>query len=124
MPMNEISPSTALGTAASRAARIRGLYHSLEELHHGEHWTAREDLVGLTYDIGELGKLVMAAEGRWHHEGDLPKELADKLAECLWWILSLSGRVGVDIDQAWAAKMDELETQLAASAGKLDTGKP
>lgn len=121
--MNDLPPSTGLAAAASRAARIRSLYHRLEELHHDGRWTAREDVVGLTYDIGELGKLVMATEGRWHHEGDVPKELADKLAECLWWILSLAGRLEIDIDQAWTTKMDELESQLVASVRKLDPGE-
>ena len=64
--------------AASRALHIRKLYNQLEESLHGGAWTNREDMLALSSDIGELGRLVMAAEGRWVHEGDLPKELGEK----------------------------------------------
>jgi hypothetical protein len=52
-----------------------------------------------------LGRLVMATEGRWQPEGDVPDLLAAKLSECLWWILVLGDRVDVDIDAAFAGRM-------------------
>ncbi|MFA6011791.1 MAG: hypothetical protein WC799_17505 [Desulfobacteraceae bacterium] len=35
-------------------------------------------MIGFVHDVGELGRLVMAAEGRWIHQGDMGKDLADK----------------------------------------------
>ena len=82
-------------TAASdRARHIRELYQQLEERLHGTAWTPQEVMLGCVADVGELGRLVMAKEGRWLHEGDLPKELDDKLADCLWWVLVLADRLG------------------------------
>jgi len=66
----------------------------------------------------------MAKEGRWLHEGNLPKELDNKLADCLWWVLVLADRLGVDITQAFTAKMNDLDVQLSKSVvrGKSRTG--
>jgi len=108
---------------ASRAVRIRKLYRQLEERNHGGAWTTQEDMIGFMSDVGELGRLLMASEGRWVHAGDLPKELGDKLAECMWWIFVLSDRLGIDISQAFSKKMDELDSSLSASVEKPQTGQ-
>ena len=72
----------------------------------------QELMLGYLYDIGEPGRLVMAAEDRWLYKGDLPRELKDKLSECLWWVLVLADRLGVDITKAFTTKMNELDVQL------------
>jgi len=108
-----------LAAATARAMHVRRLYEQLERHIHGSSWTPPELMVGYLYDVGELGRLVMGAEGRWMHEGDLPKELADKLAECLWWTLVLSERLDVDMTRAFTAKMDALDLQLTASVARL-----
>ncbi len=85
---------------------------------HGGAWTPQELMIGYLYDVGELGRLIMAKEDRWVHQGDLPKELEDKLSECLWWVLVLATRTGVDISKAFTAKMNELDADLTKSVGK------
>ena len=75
-------------------------------------------MLGYFYDMGELGRLVMAAQDRWVHEGDLPEELEDKLAECLWWVLVHADRLGVDIAKAFTKKMDKLDAKLSKSVGR------
>jgi NTP pyrophosphatase (non-canonical NTP hydrolase) len=104
-----------LADAGARAARVRGLYHQLEERLEGSAWSARDDMLGLTNDVGALARLVMASEGRWKPEGEVPELLADKLAECLWWILVLGERLDIDLDAAFAARMDEIEAHLRES---------
>ena len=101
--------------AVRRSMKIRRLYHELEERNHGAAWTKQEDVIGFVYDVGELGRMVMAAEGRWVHRGDLKKDLEDKLAECVWWLCVLSERLGIDLDAAFASKMAELEGSLSSS---------
>jgi hypothetical protein len=61
--------------ATARARHIRELYKQLEERLHGSAWTPQEMMLGYLYDIGELGRMVMAGEDRWLHEGDLPKRI-------------------------------------------------
>jgi NTP pyrophosphatase (non-canonical NTP hydrolase) len=103
-------------TAATvRARHSRELYRQLEKRLHGSVWTPQEVMLGYLYDIGELGRLVMAAEDRWLHEGDLRRELDDKLSECLWWVLVLADRLGVDITKAFTTKMNDLDVQLTKS---------
>lgn len=72
----------------------------------------------MMYDIGELSRLVMAAEGRWVVPGDVSTELPAKLAECLWWMFTLSARLGIDLEQAFEMKLSELEGGLAESIAK------
>lgn len=119
--MDNNSPETDFSSAVARSLQIRNLYNKLEERKHGSPWTNQEDMIGFVYDVGELGKLVMAAEGRWVHQGDLKKDLGDKFAECLWWLLVLSDRLGIDMNTAFSSKITELETSLSDSIAKPDT---
>ncbi len=119
MAVNNSNTKIDLSMAVGRALQIRKLYNQLEEHLHGTSWTNQEDLIGLSSDIGELGRLVMATEGRWSHEGNLNKELGDKLSECLWWILVLSERLGINLTMAFISKMDVLDDSLTSSITKL-----
>ena len=101
--------------AIARARHIRALYKQLEIRLHGSAWTPQEIMLGYLYDIGELGRLVMAAEERWLHEGDLPRELEDKLSECLWWVLVLADRLGIEMTKAFTRKMNDLDVELKKS---------
>ena len=104
--------------ATERAMQVRRLYQQLEERNHKNAWTTEEDMLAFTTDIGVLGRLVMAAEGRWVHNGDTQTELRSKLAECLWWILVLSSRLGVDITEAFSSFIGGLENDLTKSRAK------
>lgn len=110
--------NTDFSDAIERSIRVRRIYHQLEELNHGSHWTTQEDVIGFVNDVGELGRMAMASEGRWLYKGDLEKDLPDKLAECLWWIFVLSDRLGVDLNSAFADKMNELENDLPTGLEK------
>jgi len=107
-----------LTAATARARHIRALYKQLEQRLHGSSWTPQEIMLGYLYDIGELGRLVMAAEGRWLHDGDPSPELEDKLSECLWWVLVLADRLGVEMTKAFTRKMNALDVQLKKSVKK------
>jgi NTP pyrophosphatase (non-canonical NTP hydrolase) len=104
-----------LSEAVKQSAQIRDLYHRLEEINHGTRWSKRDDMLGFLNDAGELGQLMMAEEGRWVHHGDLPRELEEKLADCLWWVLVLSERSGVDITKVFMSKMENLQSSLSES---------
>lgn len=111
--------ATTLGAAAVRSAEIRALYHRLERAHEGAEWSRKDDVLGLVNDVGALARLVMAAEGQWAPEGDAAAQLRDKLAECLWWILSSANRLDVDIEVAFSDRMTRVERGLTASIGRL-----
>ena len=108
-------------TAGERAMRVRGLYHQLEERHEGSRWAITDDMLGLVNDVGALGRLVMAAEGRWVPDGDLAEQTAGKLAECLWWVLVLADRLEIDVDDAFGRTLDRIETHLEASIARAES---
>jgi NTP pyrophosphatase (non-canonical NTP hydrolase) len=101
-----------IAAASARAMHVRGLYEQMEERFHGSAWTPQELVVGFMQDVGDLGRLVMAAEGRWTHGDDLPADLGRELSECLWWVLVLAERLGVDITDAFTSTMDRLDARL------------
>ena len=111
--MNTRKNETDFSEAVARSIRIRKLYNELEKRMHGGAWTKQEDVIGFVHDVGELGRMVMAAEGRWIYQGDLDKDIGDKLSECLWWLFVLSEHLGIDINTAFPSKMSELESGLS-----------
>lgn len=108
-----------LSEASALSRRVRDLYHAIETHHEGSPWEVKDDVLGLVNDVGTLARLVMASEGRWAPEGDVPALLEGKLAECLWWVLVLADRLEVDMDQAFGATMTTIETRLEASVARL-----
>ena len=101
-------------TATARAMHVRRLYHQIEEHINGKVWTIQEDMLGFVTDVGIVGRLVMAADGPWAYGGDVHVELESKLSECLWWILVLSARLGVDITEAFTSFVDNRDTELTS----------
>ena len=71
-----------LAAATARARHIRGLYKQLEERLHGNAWTTQEVMIGYLYDIGQLGRLIMAAEERWLHESHGSWRTSSRSASC------------------------------------------
>lgn len=101
-----------LHDASAKARAVRALYARLETEHHGQEWSPAEMVVGLNQDVGDLGRLIMAASGRWGHGTGERAELGYELAECLWWILSLADRFDVDMSTAFTRFIDEREQRL------------
>ena len=94
-----------------RALDIRARYSTLEKKKHGREWTREETLLGLVGDVGDLSKLILAKEGV-REIADVDQRLAHELSDCLWCILVLANKYGVDIEQAFLRTMDELEERI------------
>lgn len=94
-----------------RALRVHDLYDELNLRVRGRTWTREEFMLGFVGDVGDLAKLVMAAEGaRTVHEGSLEHELAD----CLWAVLILAHKYGIDLQASFDRTMDDLEALITA----------
>jgi hypothetical protein len=93
------------------------VYHQLEEHHEGSRWEIKDDILGLVNDVGTLSLLVMATEGRWAPEGDVPEQLRGKLSESVWWSLALADRLDITIDEAFGH--DRIERRLQQATGQL-----
>jgi len=95
-----------------RAVSIRELYAQFEN-RTGRTWTREEIALGFVGDVGELVKLIMAAEGI-RAIPDAKTKLTHELADCLWSILILARLYDVDIETAFLRTMDELEAHIKA----------
>ena len=103
---------TAFADIQGRALAIRARYAEVERRSYGREWSGEELALGLVGDVGDLVKLVQAKEGVRAIE-DADALLAHELADCLWSVLVLAERYGVDLERAFTDTMDELEARLA-----------
>ena len=94
-----------------RARTVRELYAEHEKRRYGRSWTDQELMLGFLGDVGDLAKLVQGKAGVRPHP-DLDEALAHELADCLWSVLSLADRYGVDLEQSFLSTMDELGAHL------------
>jgi len=95
-----------------RAWAIRQRYAALEAARYGRPWTAEEVALGFVGDVGDLMKLVQAAEGV-RAMPEAKAKLAHELADCLWSVMVLARLYDVDLAAAFAGTMGELEQRLA-----------
>ncbi len=103
-----------------RAVHVHNLYDELNQVVRGRTWTREEFMLGFVGDVGDLAKLVMAAEGaRTMKTGSLEHELAD----CLWSVLILAHKYDIDLGAAFDRTMDELEDWITARLAER-TEKP
>jgi NTP pyrophosphatase (non-canonical NTP hydrolase) len=99
-----------------RALQVRDLYDELNLKQRGRTWTREEFMLGFTGDVGDLAKLVMAAEGA----RDLPGgrgALGHELADCLWAVLVLASAYDIDLDAEFRRTMDDLSETIRSQLG-------
>ena len=108
---------TSFNAMADRAWRVRALYGQAEARRYGRAWTREEVALGFVGDVGDLMKLVQAAEGV-RAIPDASAKLAHELADCLWSVMTLARMYEVDLEAAFETTMDELEAGLSARAGQ------
>ena len=94
-----------------RAIEIRESYAKFEKENYGQEWTISECALGFVGDVGDLMKLIMAHEGV-RKIPDLDRKLAHEFADCLWSIIVLAQKCGVNLEESFLKTMDELETKL------------
>ncbi|WP_072805023.1 hypothetical protein [Rhodococcoides yunnanense] len=102
-----------LDKARDRALEVRALYEILEQRFNGKVWSLHEILLGLTNDVGTIGRLVLAHDGTWGIDGDVDAQLKHKLSESLWWIFVVADRLDIDMSDAFTTTMDRIQANLA-----------
>ncbi len=97
---------------SDRAREIRRLYERLETERYGRAWSREEVALGFVGDVGDLMKLIQAKEGV-RAIPDADGKLAHELADCLWSVMTLAHLYDVDLEAAFNATMDEIETAVS-----------
>ncbi|RZJ53349.1 MAG: MazG-like protein [Flavobacterium sp.] len=104
-------PKLNLEELKKRSLEIRKEYHELELLHHGSKWSVEEDALAFLTDAGLVGRLTMSQQGRWP-KNNTDEELKHKLGESIWWLVVLSERMNIDIEDAVENFLSKTEKML------------
>ena len=94
-----------------RGLKIRRLYEEKEKQLYGSAWTSEEIALGFVGDVGDLAKLVVAANGKRKIENSKEK-LEHELSDCLWSVIVLADLHDVDLEKSFLKTMDELQEYL------------
>ena len=106
----------------SQAREIRARYAELETGRYGREWTTEEIMLGFLGDVGDLAKLVQGKEGV-RPTPDLDAKLGHELADCLWSVLTIADRYGVDLEAAFTQTMSELDEYLTTQQQSRAQGR-
>lgn len=81
----------------SAALQLNTLYEQLETKRYGRVWTTGELALGFVGDVGDLAKLIQAHAGVRTID-DCQAKLGHELSDCLWSILVLADKCGIDLE--------------------------
>lgn len=102
------------------ALRLNELYEQLEIKRYGRVWTTEELALGFVGDVGDLAKLIQADAGVRHID-DCKAKLGHELSDCLWSIIVLAHKCGIDLQAEFVRNTTELteyvSRELGADAG-------
>lgn len=102
------------------ALRLNELYEQLEIKRYGRVWTTEELALGFVGDVGDLTKLIQADAGVRHID-DCKAKLGHELSDCLWSIIVLAHKCGIDLQAEFVRNTTELteyvSRELGADAG-------
>lgn len=95
----------------ARATAIADLYDRHNTAAGRGAWSTGDLALGFVGDVGDLAKLVMAVDGR-RHLADARARLGHELADCLWSVLVLADRYGVDLEEEFTQMTADVERDL------------
>jgi len=89
------------------ALQLNALYEQLEAKRYGRVWTTEELALGFVGDVGDLAKLIQAHAGVRHID-DWRAKLGHELSDCLWSIIVIANKCGVDLQAEFVRNTREL----------------
>lgn len=97
------------------ALRLNDLYEELEVKRWGRVWTTQELALGFVGDVGDLAKLIQAHAGVRDID-DCTAKLGHELSDCLWSVIVLANKCGIDLQAEFTRNTEEL---MAYVSGEL-----
>ncbi len=95
------------------ALELNELYEQLETKRYGRVWTTQELALGFVGDVGDLAKLIQAHAGVRNID-DLQEKLGHELSDCLWSIIVLANKCGVDLEADFVRNTREIATYVSS----------
>lgn len=99
------------------ALQLNELYEQLEIGKYGRVWTTQELALGFVGDVGDLAKLIQANAGV-RDIGDCKAKLGHELSDCLWSIIVLAHKCGIDLAAEFEKNTRELTEYVAGELKK------
>jgi NTP pyrophosphatase (non-canonical NTP hydrolase) len=96
-----------LGDLEKTALQLNDLYEQLEIKRWGRIWTTQELALGFVGDVGDLAKLIQAHAGVRDID-DCKAKLGHELSDCLWSIIVLAHKCGIDLEAEYTRNTGEL----------------
>jgi NTP pyrophosphatase (non-canonical NTP hydrolase) len=94
------------------ALKLNDLYEALELKLYGRAWSTQELALGFVGDVGDLAKLVQANAGIRKID-DFKSKLGHELSDCLWSIIVLANKCGIDLEAEFSRNIEELTTSVS-----------
>ena len=98
------------------ALELNDLYEQLEIKRWGRVWTTQELALGFMGDVGDLAKLIQANAGIRTID-DCKAKLGHELSDCLWSILVLANKCGIDLEAEFVKNTAGLADHLRSELG-------
>jgi MazG nucleotide pyrophosphohydrolase domain. len=111
--------STTFEQIIERAMAVRVRYVAEERRRYGREWATKDLMLGFVRDVGNLARLVQAADGI-RDVPDFEDLLGHELSDCLWSVIVLASALGVDLEESFARTMDEIDERLTPQNLPLD----
>lgn len=99
------------------ALQLNELYEALEIKRWGRVWTPQELALGFVGDVGDLAKLIQAHAGVRDID-DCKAKLGHELSDCLWSIIVLANKCGIDLQAEFVRNTEELVAYVSGELGK------
>jgi NTP pyrophosphatase (non-canonical NTP hydrolase) len=99
------------------ALKLNELYEQLEAKRYGRAWTTAELALGFVGDVGDLAKLIQAHAGVRDID-DRHAKLGHELSDCLWSILVLADKCGVDLQAEFVRNTREISEHVSGELAK------
>jgi NTP pyrophosphatase (non-canonical NTP hydrolase) len=100
-----------------QALKLNDLYEQLEVKRWGRVWTTQELALGFMGDVGDLAKLIQAHAGVRTIE-DHHAKLGHELSDCLWSIMVLANKCGVDLEAEFVRNTREICDYVSSELSK------
>jgi NTP pyrophosphatase (non-canonical NTP hydrolase) len=98
------------------ALHLNELYEQLEIKRWGRIWTTGELALGFVGDVGDLAKLIQANAGIRDID-DCKAKLGHELSDCLWSIIVLANKCGIDLEAEFVKNTRELAQYVSSELG-------
>lgn len=94
------------------ALTLNELYEALAIKLHGRPWTTEDLALGFVGDVGDLAKLIQANAGIRNID-DFKSKLGHELSDCLWSVIVLANKCGIDLEAEFSRNIKELTEHVS-----------